>query len=259
MGPSRARRPTLAHLAAIAALAAAAAAALLPARAQPAPAAQSDGGRPQAAATTDWPAARGRLIAETWCAACHAIGVPHQDGALAGAPSFRSIAGAPGFDAEHLAAALLQPHPAMPIFPLARADIAALLAYMRGVAAAQGNRRPTAAPASPAPLPETPSPSPSTGAPDDAAAEERQLFAGRRLVVRDCARCHAVAGPGPSPVADAPPFATLGQRYPVEHLAEALAEGIVVNHPTVDMPQFRYDPVDIAAILAYLASIQSAR
>ena len=38
----------------------------------------------------------------------------------------------------------------------------------------------------------------------------------------------------------APPFRLLPQRYPVEHLAEALAEGIVTGHPA--MPQFKFHP-----------------
>jgi hypothetical protein len=37
-------------------------------------------------------------------------------------------------------------------------------------------------------------------------------------------------------------------------LAESLAAGISVGHP--DMPEFVFEPDDIAAILAYLNSIQ---
>jgi mono/diheme cytochrome c family protein len=46
----------------------------------------------------------------------------------------------------------------------------------------------------------------------------------------------------------------LSRKYPIEGLAESLAEGLSVGHP--DMPEFVFEPDDIAAILAYLNSIQ---
>jgi len=39
----------------------------------------------------------------------------------------------------------------------------------------------------------------------------------------------------------------------VEHLAESLAEGIVVGHN--DMPEFLFEPDDVEALLAYIASL----
>jgi hypothetical protein len=51
----------------------------------------------------------------------------------------------------------------------------------------------------------------------------------------------------------APPFRTLGKRYPVEHLAEALAEGIRTGHP--DMPEFEFSSPDIGALITYLKEI----
>jgi hypothetical protein len=42
----------------------------------------------------------------------------------------------------------------------------------------------------------------------------------------------------------------LPQRYPVENLAEALAEGIYVGHPM--MPEFKFDPPEIDALLAFM-------
>jgi cytochrome c len=47
---------------------------------------------------------------------------------------------------------------------------------------------------------------------------------------------------------------TLGKRYPIEYLEEALGEGIVSGHP--DMPEFEFAPADVGAIVAYLKSIQ---
>ena len=77
---------------------------------------------------------------------------------------------------------------------------------------------------------------------------------GRHFVEAHCARCHAVGRAGPSPLAAAPPFRRLHERYPVEDLKEALAEGIVTGHPT--MPEFRLDPDQIEDVVAYLKSLE---
>ena len=77
---------------------------------------------------------------------------------------------------------------------------------------------------------------------------------GRRLAETNCARCHAVGRVGDSPLPIAPPFRTLHTRYPVENLAEALAEGIVVGHPT--MPEFRLDPDQAESLIAYLKTLE---
>lgn len=80
--------------------------------------------------------------------------------------------------------------------------------------------------------------------------------AGRRIAEEHCAWCHAVAGPGPSPVAQAPAFSGFGRSWPIEALAEALAEGIVVGHSGVRMPEFVLSPEAIDDLLAYLSAIQ---
>jgi len=77
-------------------------------------------------------------------------------------------------------------------------------------------------------------------------AEQR----GRVLVMTHCARCHSVDKVTPSPLAIAPPFRTLHERYPVEDLQEPLAEGIVTGHPT--MPEFRFDAGQVGDVIAYL-------
>ena len=66
--------------------------------------------------------------------------------------------------------------------------------------------------------------------------------------------CHAIARTGESPHSAAPPFRTLSRKYPIDELAELLAEGLSVGHP--DMPEFVFKPDDTTAILAYLNSIQ---
>jgi cytochrome c len=78
--------------------------------------------------------------------------------------------------------------------------------------------------------------------------------AGQRLVEQRCASCHAVGRAGMSPRAAAPAFRDLHRRYPVDQLAEALAEGIVTGHP--DMPAFTFDRAEIEDVLAYLRSLE---
>ena len=78
---------------------------------------------------------------------------------------------------------------------------------------------------------------------------------GEELLQQNCAACHAIGRSGDSPHKLAPAFRTLGQRYPVESLEEALGEGILSGHP--DMPEFKFDADDVGDIIAYLQSIQS--
>ena len=60
---------------------------------------------------------------------------------------------------------------------------------------------------------------------------------------------------GESPLAKAPPFRALHERYPVENLSEALAEGIRTGHP--EMPQFdALDTEQIDELIAYLKSLE---
>jgi cytochrome c len=80
------------------------------------------------------------------------------------------------------------------------------------------------------------------------------VAAGRAFVEEKCASCHAIGPSGASPLERAPPFRTLHERYPVESLAEGLAEGIVTGHP--EMPQFVLEPEEIDAVIAYLKSLE---
>ena len=81
-------------------------------------------------------------------------------------------------------------------------------------------------------------------------AAERGLVFART----NCAMCHAIGPFGPSALPIAPPFRTLHQRYPVENLEEALAEGIVTGHQ--NMPQFELDTAQIRDLIAYLKSLE---
>lgn len=84
-------------------------------------------------------------------------------------------------------------------------------------------------------------------------AQAASIERGRAYARTHCARCHSIDQNSASPFALAPPFRTLHERYPVESLAEALAEGIVTGHPA--MPEFRLEPDQIADFIAFLKSL----
>ena len=81
-------------------------------------------------------------------------------------------------------------------------------------------------------------------------AEQR----GKAYAVAHCAKCHSVDRSTRSPMKAALPFRTLHNRYPVETLAEAFAEGIYTGHPT--MPGFALDPDQIHDLLSYLKRLE---
>ncbi len=95
---------------------------------------------------------------------------------------------------------------------------------------------------------------PATGSAAD--AEKDTAGKGRAILETYCARCHAIGLTGASTHPQAPPFRDVVKRYPVEDLAESLAEGIVSGHP--DMPEFTFEPNDINAILTYLDSLKAS-
>lgn len=81
-------------------------------------------------------------------------------------------------------------------------------------------------------------------------AEQR----GKTFALTNCARCHSIDRVTQSPLKIAPPFRSLHNRYPVETLAEALAEGINTGHPT--MPEFQLEPDQIHDLLWYMKSLE---
>ena len=85
-------------------------------------------------------------------------------------------------------------------------------------------------------------------------AEPDSVQQGRELARANCARCHSIERSGDSPLKSAPPFRSLHQRYPVENLEEALAEGIVTGH--TDMPEFRLEPDQIADFIDFLKALE---
>lgn len=93
--------------------------------------------------------------------------------------------------------------------------------------------------------------------PATADAQDARLKRGQAIVESKCAGCHATGRTGASPNERAPPLRVLRERYPLEFLAEALAEGLTVGHS--GMPEFKFQPDEIDAILAYIASISPPR
>jgi cytochrome c len=91
-----------------------------------------------------------------------------------------------------------------------------------------------------------------TLAPAVAASPDQQR--GKTFALNNCARCHAIDRVSPSPLKIAPPFRILHKRYPIETLAESLAEGIQTGHPT--MPEFQLDPDQIHDLLSYLKTLE---
>lgn len=81
-------------------------------------------------------------------------------------------------------------------------------------------------------------------------AEQR----GKTFALTNCARCHSIDRVTSSPLQIAPPFRSLHKRYPIESLAEALAEGIVTGHPT--MPEFQLEPDQINDLLSFLKTLE---
>jgi cytochrome c len=81
---------------------------------------------------------------------------------------------------------------------------------------------------------------------------------GHDFAKANCASCHAIEKTGGSPYEPAPPFRKLHEKYDVEGLAEALAEGIVVgdHDGPRQMPEFVLEPDEIDDLLAYLKSLE---
>jgi mono/diheme cytochrome c family protein len=90
-----------------------------------------------------------------------------------------------------------------------------------------------------------------------ASQEPGDVERGHDFAKANCATCHSVERTGGSPYGPAPPFRTLHEKYDVEGLAEALAEGIVVGqHGPRQMPEFMLEPDEIDDLIAYLKSLE---
>lgn len=98
---------------------------------------------------------------------------------------------------------------------------------------------------------------PGVGATPPALSEEQSIALGRSLAARNCGMCHALGQTGASRNPQAPPFRALGERLDVDQLGEGLATGILTRHPA--MPEFRFEPHEVVAIVRYLRSVQATQ
>lgn len=87
-----------------------------------------------------------------------------------------------------------------------------------------------------------------------AGATADSIARGRALVQQNCARCHAIGRDGASPHRQAPPFREVMQVYGADSLTAALGEGLVTGHP--DMPEFKFPPDQVGAIVDYLHTLE---
>ena len=100
-------------------------------------------------------------------------------------------------------------------------------------------------------------PSRRAGARSPAFAQGDDVARGQQIVEAKCSRCHATGRADASPNPKAPPFRAVGKLYPLDHLAEALAEGIVTGDN--NMPEFQFGPADVDAIISYLNAMSENR
>jgi cytochrome c len=169
---------------------------------------------------------RGKALVLVNCTKCHAIG-PTGDSPFKDAPPFRDVA--LNYTPEELVDGFMEGlavrHQAMPEWQMTDAQAEAIAAYVMSLKPA------------------------STVKPGQTPAEQ-----GFALLQENCARCHAIAATGTSPLDKAPPFRDVVLRYAPSQLQEALAEGIVTGHN--DMPEFEFSPEQITAIVAYLDTLK---
>jgi cytochrome c len=88
-------------------------------------------------------------------------------------------------------------------------------------------------------------------------SDQRLVPEGKSILTEKCSRCHQIGPTGRSPLAEAPPFRTIMQKYKPEQLEEALGEGLSSGHPV--MPEFVFEPDEISAIVAYLQTLRERR
>ena len=88
-------------------------------------------------------------------------------------------------------------------------------------------------------------------------ALDREQQHGKTLLETMCARCHAVSKTGKSPLTEAPPFRTFGDKLYDTDFAQRLQDGLTTIHP--GMPTFRFDRPDAEAAVNYLKAIQRSK
>jgi len=161
----------------------------------------------------------GRSIAESNCAACHAIGTTGES-PNPQAPVFRVLLSRYNADVleTELIIGMRVAHEPMPEFQFDPLAAGALIAYLRSV--------------------QTPNP-------------------GQALAEQRCAKCHAIGKTGTSPYPGAQPFRAFGRRWSRGQLRDALSTGILVEHDKAEarVPPMKLTDPEIDVLLGYLDSI----
>lgn len=87
-----------------------------------------------------------------------------------------------------------------------------------------------------------------------ALSDAQSIRRGKVFARANCSYCHSIDKVSRSPRREAPPFRTLHRQYPVETLADVLAEGISLAHPR--MPEFRLEPGEVEDFISFLKSLE---
>lgn len=85
--------------------------------------------------------------------------------------------------------------------------------------------------------------------------EEESVGRGEAIAEIACAGCHALGAADESPHPDAPPLRLLSQTIDLDTLEARFAEASISDHP--DMPDWQFEQIDAAGLVAYLKSVQS--
>lgn len=163
--------------------------------------------------------ARGKALAETNCSHCHAVGLEGESPNV-NAPTFRNFSSYHEIGMIHrlLLENTSAEHTGMPHFDITLEQTGDIIAWINWLQ----------------PVPH-----------------------GKRLVEKNCSRCHAVDLYDESAHPAAPPFRNLSRFYPVDTLEQVFADGIKTGHP--DMPVFRASSDQLLDMIAYIATLQNSK
>lgn len=103
----------------------------------------------------------------------------------------------------------------------------------------------------PTPAPIQEPTSPSLASTLDAEAASR----GRAIALVGCASCHAIDARGASPFPSATPFREIVRHRSLDDIEDAMAHGLVTNHPA--MPPYVFRAAEIDDLRAYLQTLKS--
>lgn len=88
-----------------------------------------------------------------------------------------------------------------------------------------------------------------------ATPEAADIARGHEVAEARCASCHAIEAGLTSPAPDAPSFATLYTRFPVDQLGERIRGGLMVDHPRMPL-LVSLAPDEERGLQAYLLSFR---